>query len=266
MDIFFIFIIGLCIGSFLNVCIYRIPRNESIKGRSCCVHCKKTIPWYDNIPVLSFLFLLGKCRFCKKRISFRYAFVELITSVIFLILFKKLGCTPNFFIFSYFFASLIAASFIDIDFRIIPDGLSIIGMLIGFCVSFFIPAIHQVEFGVISFMSSLQGAIIAMGLVCLTAVSFDYFYFDILKKGPVEGERESMGGGDIKLMGFFGAFLGWKLTVLGFFLGIFVGAFFGIINLIREKTHLMPFGPSLSVGAFLAFLWGDRILKVIFPF
>ena len=266
IDIIFVTIIGLCVGSFLNVCIYRIPRNESMRGRSHCTNCKKTIGWYDNIPVLSFLFLRGRCRSCKKKISPRYAVVELITAVIFLVLFKRLGLAPEFFIFIYFFCSLIAASFIDIDFRIIPDGLFIIGMILGLVLSFIFPQIHKTTYNINGFIVSLHGAIVGMGLICLTAVVFDYIYFGLFKKGPVEGETESMGGGDIKLMGLFGAFLGWQLGVLAFFLGIFVGAIFGLINLVSKKSHLMPFGPSLAVGALLAYLWGDKILQIIFPY
>lgn len=264
IDNIFVFIFGLCVGSFLNVCIHRIPRNKSIGGRSHCPKCKKKIAWYDNIPVLSFLILKGSCRNCKKQISPRYALVELITAGIFSLMFIKFGYSPMFFIFVYFFCSLIAASFIDIDFRIIPDGLSIIGMILGLILSFIFPQIHRLPYGINGFIASLHGILVAMGLVCFTAVVFDYAYFDILKKGPVEGESESMGGGDIKLMGFFGALLGWQLAVLAFFLGVFVGAFFGLISLVRKKSHLMPFGPSLAVGALVAFLYGDKVLRIIF--
>jgi leader peptidase (prepilin peptidase)/N-methyltransferase len=164
-----------------------------------------------------------------------------------------------------FACGLIVASFIDLKERIIPDEISVGGIILGFLLSILIPRIHGSGSGAVSFYRSLVGVLIAMGLVNFTAAIFNFFYFGILNKGPIEGETESMGGGDVKLMGLIGAFLGWRQAVLAFFTAPFLGVVFWLIAcLFKRKSHLIPYGPSLSLGALIALLWGQEILKLLF--
>ena len=141
---FFIFIIGLVVGSFLNVCIYRLPREESIvKPRSHCPHCRKTIPWYDNIPLLSYILLKGKCRFCKARISFQYFTVELVTALLFILFYNTFGLTLKSLIYVIFTCGLVVATFVDFNFRIIPDEINIGGIILGLAISFIYPELQS---------------------------------------------------------------------------------------------------------------------------
>lgn len=262
----FIFIFGSFIGSFLNVCIYRLPREESIVfPASYCPKCKKPIPWYDNIPFLSYIILRGKCRFCKEKIAFRYFLVELLTALILLIFFLHYGLSFNFFFYSIFVCGLIVASFVDISFRIIPDEISIGGIVIGF----FLTIIKSFNIRPLSWrpsliLNSFLGIIIGGGIIWLTGFLFDLVYFRLLKKPPIQGETESMGGGDVKLMAMIGAFLGWNSVLVTFFIAPFLGASVGIINMLVKKDHLIPYGPFLSLAAIISIFWLDKILALFF--
>ena len=155
-----IFIFGSIIGSFLNVCIYRMPRNESIIfPGSRCIFCKKPILWYDNIPLLSYIFLRGRCRFCKEKISFRYFIVEFISALSFLILFINFGFTYKFWIYSLLTFSLVVVTFIDLEFQIIPDRITISGIVVGIILSVFIPGLHNVLTWKAGFINALLGAL-----------------------------------------------------------------------------------------------------------
>ncbi len=262
----FIFIFGSIVGSFLNVCIYRMPLNESIvKPRSHCPHCKTPIFWYDNIPFISYLVLKGRCRFCKQKISFRYFLVEFITASIFLIFYLRFGLTFDFIFYVIFVCLLIVATFIDIAHRIIPDEISLGGIGVGFILS----VIRAVWFLSSKFnhrpiLDSLLGIIIGGGIIYLTSKVFDLVYFKLLKKGPIDGETESMGGGDVKLLAMIGAFLGYKIAILVFFLAPLFGATVGITNLIIKKQHTIPYGPFLALAAFISLFWANTILRLIF--
>lgn len=262
----FVFISGSLVGSFLNVCIYRMPLGQSIvKPRSYCPHCKKTIPWYNNIPFISYLILKGKCRFCKQRIRFRYLLVEFITASIFLIFYLREGLSFYFMFYVLFVCLLIIATFVDIAHRIIPDEVSLGGMAVGFILS----ATRTVGFSPLSFnhwpiVDSLLGIIVGGSVIYFTGKAFDLIYFKLLKKGPIDGETESMGGGDVKLLAMIGAFMGWKIALLTFFLAPFPGVIVGVINLLIRKQHTVPYGPFLSLAAFINLLWADAILRFIF--
>ena len=261
-----VFIFGSIVGSFLNVCIHRMPLGESVVWPSShCPHCKKRIPAYDNIPFLSYIILGGRCRFCKQRISLRYPLVELLTAVMLLVLFVRYGLSYDFFFYMVLVCSLIVATFIDIQHRIIPDEISIGGMILGVILSI----IKGIELRPFAFKAeymfdSFLGLIIGGGIIYLSGFLFDLVYFKLLKKPPIQGETESMGGGDVKLLAMIGAFLGWQKALLTFFVAPFLGIVIGIINLLVKKDHTIPYGPFLSLAALVSLFWMDKIFRLIF--
>jgi leader peptidase (prepilin peptidase)/N-methyltransferase len=261
-----VFIFGSIVGSFLNVCIYRMPLGESVVWpRSHCPKCQKRIPGYDNIPFLSFILLGGRCRFCKEKISLRYPLVELFTAGMFVVLFNRYGLTYDFFFYMVLLWALIISTFVDIKHRIIPDEVSIGGMIVGFILS----AIRglnmsQLHFSFKPMVNSLLGILVGGGIIYLTGKIFDLIYFKLLKKPPIQGETESMGGGDVKLLAMIGAFLGWQRALSTFFLAPFLAIVIGIINLVAKKDHTIPYGPFLSLAAFASLFWADKIFSLIF--
>jgi leader peptidase (prepilin peptidase)/N-methyltransferase len=261
-----VFIFGAITGSFLNVVIHRLPREESVVfPGSHCPSCNAPIHWYDNIPLVSWLILLGRCRKCRQPISFRYFLVELLTAVTFLVFFTIFGLGWDFFMYTVLACGLIAATFIDIQHRIIPDEISLGGVVAGL-VLHLIRGSHFAPFSVDlkPFLDSLLGVIAGGGVIWGTGFLFDVVYFRLLKRPPIQGETESMGGGDVKLLAMIGAFLGWKYALLTFFLAPFFGALAGIVNLVFKKDHTIPYGPFLSLAALICILWGQRILGVFF--
>lgn len=241
-----IFILGLCIGSFLNVCIYRLPASKSIVDplRSICPNCNNPILFYDNIPVLSYLCLKGRCRYCHTRISFRYPLVEFITGIAAVNVFFTSGLTLEGLIYFVFIASLIVITFIDIDHKIIPDIITLPGILLGLVASFALPAV--------TFKASLLGLLIGGGsLLCVAWV-----YTLITGK-------DGMGGGDIKLLGMMGTIVGWKGVIFTIFVSSMVGTCVGMILMLVKGKNMkfaIPFGPFLSVGAILYIFFGEKIL------
>jgi leader peptidase (prepilin peptidase)/N-methyltransferase len=260
-----IFIFGSIIGSFLNVCIYRMPLGKSVVWPgSHCPLCEKRIPWYDNIPFLSYLLLKGRCRFCQGVISPKYLIVELLTAILFVVLYSYYGLTYDFFFYVVFIGGLIIASFVDLKHRIIPDEVSLGGIVLGFILS----SIRGVNLQPLIYnfrpmVNSFLGIIIGAGIIYLSGFLFDLVYFKMLKKGPIDGETESMGGGDVKLLAMIGAFLGWQKVILTFFLAPFFGAAIGIINLIIRRQHTIAYGPFLSLAALISLLWADRIIALV---
>ena len=262
----FVFIFGSIVGSFLNVCIYRMPLGKSVVWPgSHCPKCEKKIPWYDNIPFVSYMFLRGRCRFCKERISLIYLIVELLTAIIFVILFNYYGLSYDFFFYLVFVCSLIVATFVDIKHRIIPDEVSIGGIIIGFILSSIKGfSLSPIAYRLSPMFNSFLGIIMGGGIIYLTGFIFDLVYFRLMKKPPIQGETESMGGGDVKLLAMIGAFLGWQKAILTFFLAPFFGIIIGVINLIVKKDHTLPYGPFLSLAAILSLFWADKIIGLFF--
>ncbi len=260
------FIFGSIVGSFLNVCIYRMPLGKSVVWPgSHCPNCEKRIHWYDNIPFISYMLLGGKCRFCHQKISPVYLMVELLTAIVFVVFFNYFGLTYDFFIYLVFISSLIVATFVDIKHRIIPDEISVGGIILGFLFN----AIKGVHLRPMAYnhrpvLNSFMGIIIGGGIIYLSGFLFDLVYFRLLKRPPIQGETESMGGGDVKLLAMIGAFLGWQKAVLTFFLAPFLGIIIGIINLVLKKDHTIPYGPFLSLAALLSIFWAERIIALIF--
>jgi leader peptidase (prepilin peptidase)/N-methyltransferase len=261
-----VFIFGSMIGSFLNVCIHRLPLEQSIvTPRSHCPKCKRPIPWYDNIPFVSFLLLKGKCRFCKEAISFRYFLVELLTAAVFLTFYNQYGFGFRFFFYTLFVSALIVATFVDIKHRIIPDEISVGGIAAGFLLNAQLGIhLHPFRYQWMPARNSLLGIVVGGGIIWLTGYLFDLVYFKMLKKGPISGETESMGGGDVKLLAMIGAFLGWKAALFTFFVAPVFGSIIGVINLIVTKDHTIPYGPFLSFSAFISLFWLDKIVSLLF--
>jgi leader peptidase (prepilin peptidase)/N-methyltransferase len=262
-----VFLFGSLVGSFLNVCIHRMPKGESVVWpRSHCPHCQKRIPGYDNIPFISFLILGGRCRFCREKISLRYPLVELLTALLMVAIFDHFGLTYEFFLYMVMLWCLIIATFVDIAHRIIPDEVSIGGMIIGFIMV----SVTGFTFGPLKFtfspmLKSGLGIIGGAGIIYLTALFFDLVYFKLLKHPAINGETESMGGGDVKLLAMIGAFMGWQMSLLTFFLAPFLGIVFGAVNLATKKDHTLPYGPFLSIAALVILFWGDKIVSLILP-
>lgn len=244
----FAFIFGAVVGSFLNVCIYRIPSNTSIvKPLSQCPHCHHPIRFYDNVPMISFIFLRAKCRDCGEKISWRYPMIELITAIFALLLFLKFGLTLNFLVFFIFTAVLITITFIDLDHQIIPDVLSLPGIPL-----FLLAAIFIVK---VPWSEALIGLLIGGGVLFLIA-----FVYEFITK------REGMGGGDIKLLAMIGGFFGWKSLIFILLFSSFAGALVGgaamIINK-QDMKYAVPFGPFLSAAAVAYIFWGDAFMRFL---
>jgi len=260
------FLWGACIGSFLNVCIWRIPRGESvIAPRSHCLSCGTTIAWYDNIPMLSFILLGRKCRKCGVQISWRYLAVEYLTAIIFLLVWLKfafleedspaLGLTPlygnNLALVPIYWlgaAGLIFGSFVDVDHMIIPDRVSIGGIVAGILLSAFVPAMHGQETMINGLLASVISA--AFGFILL---------WSIAGIGRLVFRRDAMGFGDVKLMGAIGAFLGWRAVLFTLIISSFLGAAFGLSLVALKKKELrgrIPYGPFIAIAAILWMLWG----------
>ncbi|MCM8782438.1 MAG: prepilin peptidase [Candidatus Omnitrophica bacterium] len=248
---FLFFIGGNFVGSFLNVCIYRMPRSESIiLPRSHCIHCGKVIRWYENIPLLSYIFLKGKCNSCKKPISLRYFIVELLTAVLFVLFYSKFGLSLNLLFFLILICGLIVASFIDFEHQLIPDSISLGGLVLGLVISLFYPAMHHNQLRLQAFLNSLSGA--AVGGLSIYAVGV---------VGKAIFKKEAMGFGDVKFLAMIGTFVGWQKILLVFFLAPFFGAAVGIVLKIRHKIETIPYGPYLSLATVIAILWGNGILN-----
>ncbi len=249
----FVVIFGLLVGSFLNVCIYRMPRNLSIVWPSSrCPSCSGPIRAWDNIPVLSFLVLRGACRTCRAPISWRYPLVEALNALLYGGLFWRFGPGWPFLIYAVFCSSLIVITFIDLDFQIIPDRISLPGIPAGLLAGSLILPDPFLRADALGWMSSLIGA--AAGFLV---------YYGIAVLGEKILKKEAMGGGDIKLMAMVGGFLGWKGVILTTFLGSLAGAAIGLGQMFflgRERGSQIPFGPFLALGAVVSVFFGQEII------
>ncbi|MDP2654874.1 MAG: prepilin peptidase [Candidatus Omnitrophota bacterium] len=319
------FILGAIIGSFLNVCIARMPLDQSIVWPgSHCFKCRKPVLWYDNVPILSWFILGGKCRFCKERFSFRYPLVEFVTACGFLGFYLAFGLTPLLGAYLVMLGCFIIATFVDWEHKIIPDQISVGGMFAGLALSAVIPGLHSASFYLISAGRIFMWAVVG---ICLAAyLASLYYHRATLSKEDMDGEKnfmlllgiflglegalafatnvakdragdgiwpyllsldasligalvgggliyflgllgelmfkkEAMGGGDVKLLAMMGAFLGWKLALLTFFLAPFFGAVWGIEEKIRTKESVIAYGPFLVLAAMISLFMGERIVN-----
>jgi len=245
------FILGCVIGSFLNVCIFRLPEGRSIvRPPSACPHCAAPIAWYDNIPLISFLILRRRCRNCAFPIAWRYPLVELLSGVLAGLLIWRFGPSVRFVIYYVLAAALIVITFIDIDHQIIPNEISLPGIVIGFLCSFINPDIGWAE--------SAAGIVVGGG--CLLLVIGIYY---LLTK------REGMGGGDVKLLAMIGAFLGIGGVFITVLVGSIVGSIVGLIVMFKHDANAkMPivFGPFLSLGALTYIMIQGLLVDHLFLF
>jgi len=237
---------GMLVGSFLNVCICRLPKNESIVSPpSHCPLCSYQIRWFDNIPLVSYLLLRGRCRGCGASISLQYPLVELLNGLLTLLLFLRFGPTLAFATLFLLCSALVVITFIDIEHQIIPDEISLSGIVVGFVLSFFIRG-H-------SWQNSLCGILLGGGSLLLVA----YGYQRLTGK-------DGMGGGDIKLLAMMGAFLGWKAVPFIILASSLAGSIIGIsIMLLQKKDSKLaiPFGPYLAFGAVLYIFYGRVLIR-----
>jgi leader peptidase (prepilin peptidase)/N-methyltransferase len=241
----YIFFIGMCVGSFLNVCIYRLPAGKSIvRPASACPACGTVIRWYDNIPLISYIILRGRCRSCKAQISIRYPIIELLCGLFATITWMHYGYGLPALIYFILIAALLVITFIDIDHRIIPDIISLPGLPLGFLASFILPQLKWSD--------SLIG--IAAGGGSLLAVAWGY---------QLITGKDGMGGGDIKLLAMEGAFLGWKGVLFIVMASSLIGTAVGIFMMLRSGKGMkmaLPFGPFLAMGAILYIFWGPQLI------
>lgn len=242
--------VGAATGSFLNVVIHRLPLKQSVVApRSHCTKCQRVIPWYDNVPVVSWFLLRGRCRQCGEPFSFRYPMVELLTAVLLLALLAKFGLSIGLAFAFYFACSLLVVTYIDLDHRIIPDRVTLPGIVVGLVLALLAPGAARLA----AVQSWALGVLVGGGILWLVAWAYER-----------STGREGMGGGDIKLLAMIGAFLGWQGVLVTLLLASFIGSLVGIgWMLVRgADTRLaIPFGPFLALGALVTLFWGEQIVR-----
>ena len=250
-----IFLYGIVIGSFLNVCILRVPLKESIaKERSHCMNCGYQLKWYDLIPLFSYLFLGGKCRKCKAHISLQYPIVEGLNGVLYVLIFLINGWSIDSVIYCLLTSALIVLSVIDFRTYEIPVGINWVILTLGLVRLIYHMVSDYMANGAIRIGDYMEYGI---GLV---AVSGFLLIVNLICNLLIK--KDGMGGGDIKLMGAAGLLLGWKLIILAFMLGCIIGSVIHIIRMkISKEDHVLAFGPYLAAGIFIAALWGEKILS-----
>jgi leader peptidase (prepilin peptidase)/N-methyltransferase len=235
-----------------------------VTPRSHCPHCNRLIPWYLNIPVLSWLMLRGRCRYCQGPISPRYILVEMLTAVLFLGVLFQAECYPRLLgmstlndgflvpVYILFIGGLILGTFVDLEHMIIPDSVTIGGTVAGLVLSPLVPAMHHQQIWYLGLMWSAIGAVFGGGLLWLVAFL-----------GEKAFKKEAMGMGDVKLMAAFGAFLGWKAVIFTLIVGSFFGSIVGSVLIIAGRARLqgrLPFGPFLALGALAWIYWGPTLM------
>lgn len=267
-------VLGATVGSFLNVVIYRLPRGDffSAGNRSVCANpeCSAAVPFYLNVPILSWTLLRGRARCCGYRLSTRYPIVEALTAALFFLLWSypphrppmssghlDAGGSIDFVLYAFFAANLVANSFIDIDHRILPDVLTKSAMVVGMVGSVVAPGLAG-RFGIVgvtpamdSLLFSGVGLLVGLGVTQLVRKSAQALF-----------RKNAMGFGDVKLMGAIGAFLGWQDVLLTFFVGCVLGALVGVVHRMLTKDAYICFGPFLAAGALITLFAGDRVLDL----
>lgn len=235
------FLAGLILGSFLNVVIVRLPKKESLWSPSShCRSCHSEIPWYDNIPLLSFIWLKGRCRNCGEPIGWRYPVVEALTGVSWGFAVSHLGLTLQLLPALLLISILVVLTVIDLEHQLLPDRITLPGIVLGWLSNLFT--------GQVSIVNALLGSLVGGGI---------FYLIVILSRG-------GMGGGDIKLGAMLGAFFGWKLTLVSIFLAVFAGGLVaaGVLLTGRKKRKdPLPFGPFLALGGLVTLFWGEELLR-----
>jgi leader peptidase (prepilin peptidase)/N-methyltransferase len=267
MDLMLALIFGLVIGSFLNVCILRLPQEVSVsKPRSRCPQCKKLIPWYDNVPVVSYVLLGARCRYCKTKISARYPLIEAVNGLVSVLLYLKYGLGAEWIIYLAFSGALLVLAFIDLDHRILPDPITLNGIWVGILASVYLAqpsplvarllrfaGVETTNPRVIALIASVLGVIAGGGLLWFVAEAY-------LRFRGIEG----LGFGDVKMMAMVGAFLGAPLTLLTIMLGSLIGSIIGLAFIrLASKTreYELPFGTFLSLAGIICVLYGQEMIR-----
>lgn len=243
-----VFLFGSVVGSFLNVCIYRMPRGESIiMPSSRCPSCNTPIKIWDNIPILSYVMLGGRCRSCKVKISLRYPLIEAMNALFYVALLWRFWIGWHTFLYFVLASALIVITFIDLDFQIIPDSITLPGILIGLIAGSLILPDPFSRWSLLGYKASISGALTGFVLFYIVAVL----------------SRGGMGGGDIKMMAMVGALMGWKSVLLTTFLGSLLGSVWGISLMVfkgKGRKTKIPFGPFLAAGVIITLFSGQEIL------
>jgi leader peptidase (prepilin peptidase)/N-methyltransferase len=246
----FVFLIGSLIGSFLNVCIHRIPRDLSVIWPSSrCPSCSTPIKPYDNIPIISYILLSGKCRYCKTRISPRYPLVEALNAVLYVLVIWRFGLGWHAPLLLAFSSAMIVITFIDLDFQIIPDSITLPGIPIGLLAGSLILPDPFDRASVVGFTNAAAG-LLAGGIL--------FYAIAMVSRG-------GMGGGDIKMMAMIGAWMGWKSILLTTFAGSLSGSVIGVFLMIfkgKGRKTKIPFGPFLAAGAIISLLYGQELFSL----
>lgn len=233
-----IFIFGIVIGSFLNVCIYRIPEHEDIvKTRSHCMSCGGQLKWYDMFPLFSYLFLRGRCRLCKAKLSVQYPLIEAVNGILYVMIVFFHGVNVDSLLYCLLTSALLVLSVIDFRTYEIPFGINLFILALGLIRS-------ALDYH--NFLSYLIGLLVVSAFLAI-------LYY--ASKG------RAIGGGDVKLMAACGLFLGWKLIIIAFLLGCILGAVIHVIRMkVSNEDHVLAMGPYLSAGVFIAAMWGSQML------
>jgi leader peptidase (prepilin peptidase)/N-methyltransferase len=236
--------VGLCIGSFLNVVIHRLPRGLSVvTPPSRCPRCDYLLRWYDNVPVLSWAFLRGRCRRCGTPISIRYPIVELLTMLVFLLHLWVFGWSLLMAVRVAFATALVALFAIDLEHHLLPDKITLPGIVVGLIVSLVLPP---------GIVDSILGTLLGGGV--LWAIGEAYYRYS---------GQQGMGGGDVKMLAMVGAFLGWKLVLVTLVLSSVAGSLIGVLVIASKRgdmKHALPYGTFLAAGALASSIVGDRII------
>jgi leader peptidase (prepilin peptidase) / N-methyltransferase len=238
-------LLGLTVGSFLNVCIHRIPRRQSlVYPGSRCPGCGYALRWYDNIPVLGYALLLGRCRTCRARIAIRYPLVELATMALFVVHGMTFGWTALLVPRLFFACTLVVLFAIDLEHHLLPNVITLPGIVIGLIASAVLPP---------GIVDAVIGVVIGGGV--LWAIGEAYYRYS---------GHEGMGGGDVKMLAMIGAFLGWKLVLVTLVLSSFAGSIIGLAVIVLKRggmKYALPYGTFLALGALIASLFGERIVN-----
>ncbi len=250
---------GLVIGSFLNVCIYRIPTGQSIiSPPSHCTGCDTRLKALDLVPVFSWILLRGKCRYCGARVSARYPIVEGLTSLVFVLLYFRFSISVEFLVAIVLSILLICEAFVDYDLKIIPNEFVVAGMLSGAAL-FVYNLFYQVDmYGDRAWYNPIIGIVSGAGTLLLVAVV-----------GSVVYKTDAMGMGDVKLLAVVGLFLGWRLTLVALLLSVLLAAIVSLVLILVKKVNIkseVPFGPFIAIGTFIAMLYGWNIIEFYLGF
>lgn len=250
------FAFGAIVGSFLNVCIFRLPEGQSVVfPGSRCRFCKKAIRWADNIPLVSYAVLKGRCRHCRAAISPQYFWIEFFTAALFVFFYFYFGPTPRGFITLLFSLALLVETAIDFRHQIIPDAITLPGIVLGLLASALIPGLHGQTSALWGFVWALVGMLVGGGILYLAGTLAEW----ILKK-------EAMGGGDVKLLAMIGAILGWPGVLWTIFVSSFLGSIVGLYIRFTKGQDRIPYGPYLAAAAFSYLFIGKQAIAAYLKF